>query len=126
MTVAGVITRVAQSGPLFVVVCLLSAPLILLRLFGYLFFASTTSIWALVPAVTLCALLVVAGRMSSGRRIMAIAWMSVYVCSVLFHGWADITFRLGQGQSSFLDGLEVALVFILVARCLAPGERPPG
>lgn len=126
MTAASGFTWVAQSGPLFVVVCLFAAPLILLRLFGFLFFASTSSIWALVPAVTLCALLVVAGRMPSGRRVVAVTGMAAYLGSVLFHGWADMRFRRGQGQSTLLDVLEAVPIFILFARCLTPGKPPPG
>lgn len=40
-----------------------------------------------------------------------------YLCSVVFHGWADLQFRLSEGQSGLLDGVEALLILILVARC---------
>jgi hypothetical protein len=117
--------QMAQSAPLFALVCLVAAPLILLRLTGVLFFASTTSMWAVVPAITLCALIAVAIRKPAKSGGIATALVAMYLCSVLLHGWADMTFRLGQGQSNFLDLLEAALVLILFARCLTafPARR---
>ena len=118
MTVADGFTRVVQSIPLFAAVCVAAVPLILLRLFGVLFFASTTSMWAIVPALTLGALLVVAAHSPARRGVFATALLGAYLCSFLFHGWSDMKLRLDEGQSNLLDVLEAGLILVLVLRCL--------
>jgi hypothetical protein len=106
-----------NSVPTFAVLCIVAVPLVLLRLFGYLFFASTTSTWAIVPALVLGSLIPVAVKPFSRRGAVAIALGTGYLCSVLFHGWADLQFRLSEGQSGVFDGVEALLILILMARC---------
>lgn len=124
MKVAGVLTRAVQSVPVIAIVCVVAVPLILLRLFGVLFFASTTSMWATVPALTLGSLLFISSRPVARRGIIAIGLIAAYLCSVLFYGWADMKLRLDEGQSNWLDILEAALISVLVARCFTAETEP--
>lgn len=124
MKVAGALTRAVQSVPVFAMVCVVAVPLILLRLFGVLFFASTTSMWATIPAITLGSLLIISSRLIARRGIIAIGLMAAYLCSVFFYGWADMRFRLNEGQSNWLDILEAGLISFLVARCCTAAPAP--
>jgi len=111
--------RVVQSVVL-AAVGFLAVPVILLRLFGVLFFGGATSMWATVPALTLGALIAVAGNMPAKRRIIAAGLMAAYLCSILFDGWIGIKIRLDEGQDLYFDVFEAALIMILFTRCLAP------
>lgn len=112
------IKRALQSQPVFAVTLVVAVPLILLRLFGVLFFASTTPMWAVIPALTLGSLLVVSSQLAFGRRIMATILGAIYLCSVFFYGWADMKTRLDEGQGNWFDVLEASVILVLMVRCL--------
>lgn len=125
MLFASIIPRLVHSLPVFVMVCLLAVPVIFLRLFGVLFFASTTPMWALVPAVTLGSLLFISGRTNAVRRTVAIFMVVWYLLSIFFHGWGSMKFRIDEGQVIWFEIIEATLILILVTRCLT-AKRDPG
>ena len=120
---AGIITKAVHSVPVFVLVCIVAVPMVLFRLFGVLFFASTTPMWALVPALTLGSLLIISGHMNTKRCIVAICLVVAYLGSVYFHGWADMKFRLDEGQSNWFDILEASLILVLVTRFMTAKRK---
>jgi len=120
---AGRLLAALASPPMFVLLCVVSIPLILLRLFGVLFFAATTSGWAVVPAIALGALLGASHLPLPVRRVIALVALVLYGCSLYFHGWGNIADRLAEGGDPFLDGLEASLLALLALRCVMQ-DRP--
>jgi hypothetical protein len=114
----GRVLSVLQSMPLLILLCLVGVPLVLLRLFGVLFFASTTSLWAVIPALALGVLLATSVAPSPMGRILAVSMLCAYLCSLYFYGWPDLMHRLAEEGDATLDGLEGALIFLLVTRSL--------
>lgn len=112
-----------DSPLIFTLLCVVAIPVTLFRLFGVLFFASTISGWAVVPAVAVGALLAVSRLPQPARGCGAIALLVSYLCSVYFHGWADLMDRLAEGRDAVFDGTEAALVALLVVQCLMPRKR---
>lgn len=115
------LNRVVQSLPVLALLVFLAIPLVALRLFGYLFFASTTSTWAVIPALVLGLLCLLATRPFPRRRVVVIALAALYLLSVYSYGWADLRFRLSEGQSGNLDGVEALLILVFVLRCVVGG-----
>lgn len=112
------LVSILQSGPLFLLLCILAVPMVLIRLFGFLFFAATTSLWALVPALVLAALIPLSSMAQSCPRIIAAGLLCAYLLSVLLHGWWAAWSRIAGGQSALLDCFEAAMILFLTARCL--------
>lgn len=82
---------------LYVLACLLAVPVMALRCFAFLYFASTTSNWAIVPALALAALIVVSRLHGRLRGIGALVLLAWYGCSMYFDGWHTIMARLAEG-----------------------------
>lgn len=97
---------------------IVSVPLVLLRAFGVLFFADTISGWAIVPAIVIVALLVLPQMTSRFRRSIALSLLAMYLGSVYFHGWRNLTDRLAGGRDFMFDAIEAALILALVSRCV--------
>lgn len=115
--------RAILSALTFLVLCIAAVLLALLRLFGYIFFLSNTSTWAVVPALVLAGLVLVTIKPFSGHGIVAIALGVAYLVSVIVYGWADLQFRLSEGQSGTLDVVEALLILCFVARCVFQSTR---
>ena len=114
-------TLLRRLNPLvYVLACLAAIPVILFRSFAFLYFASTTSSWAIVPALALAALMLVSrlpGRIRSVCAIILLAW---YGCSVYFDGWQTVMHRLAQGDSAPFEVTEAALIMVLALQCMLP------
>jgi FtsH-binding integral membrane protein len=106
-----------DSPLVFILIFVGAIPLILIRLLGFLFFASTTSTWAIVPAVALGALLAVSRLPQPVRRYGALALLMAYLFSVYFHGWPNLMFRLADGRDARYEGAEAVLIALLVMQC---------
>ena len=105
---------------LYVLACLAAVPVILFRCFAFLYFVSTASNWALVPALTLAALIVVSRLRGRLRIICALVLLAWYGCSLYFDGWHTVTSRLAEGSSAPFDVTEAALIVFLAVQCLLP------
>lgn len=105
---------------LYVLACLAAVPVILFRCFAFLYFASTASNWALVPALALAALIVVSRLTGRLRIICALVLLAWYGCSLYFDGWHTVTSRLAEGSSAPFEVTEAALIVFLAVQCLLP------
>jgi len=103
----------------FAVLCAVAVPLILFRLFGVLFFAATISGWAVVPAITLGALIAVSPLPSPMRRGVAAIALVLYGCSLYFHGWGNLADRLAEGRTPVFEALEATMLVALALRYFA-------
>lgn len=101
---------------------LVAAALVLLRLFGFLFFASSTSFWALVPAIVLGLLIGSSLRSFRGQRAFAVGLILLYLASLHFYEWERLSNRVANGQSLVQDFIEIALIVILFARSAILGH----
>lgn len=97
---------------------LISVPLVMLRLFGVLFFADTISGWAAVPAIVICVLLVLPAAPHPWRTIVALTSLAAFVCSLYFHGWPTALARLAGGSDVVLEIIEAILIVFLALRSL--------
>jgi hypothetical protein len=113
------VTRLRVPPLLALLLCLVAVPLILLRLFGVLFFVDTISVWAIVPAVAIIALLALANTSQPIRRGGAVLVFTSYLASVFFHGWPNLMERLAEGGNGLFEGAEAILILILVSLCMA-------
>ena len=111
------------DAPLFVGLCIVAIPVILLRLFGLLFFAGTISNWAIVPAIALAGLLAASRASQAVRRACSIAFVLPYVFSVYFHGWGSLIARLAEGRDGVFEGMEAALILLLGLQSWTPRDR---
>ena len=118
MTAMGFLRRL--NPLLYVLACLAAVPVILFRCFAFLYFASTTSNWALVPALALAALIVVSRLRGRIRRPCALVLLAWYGCSLYFDGWHTVTSRLAEGSSAPFEVTEAALILFLAVQCLLP------
>ena len=114
-------TLLRRLNPLvYVLACLAAMPVILFRSFAFLYFASTTSNWAIVPALALAGLIVVSRLRGRFRRLCALVLLAWYGCSVCFDGWQTVMHRLEQGYSAPFEVTEAVLILFLAAQCLLP------
>lgn len=114
-------TYLRRLNPLlYVLACLLAVPVMALRCFAFLYFASTTSNWAIVPALTLAALIAVSRLRGRQRSICALVLLAWYGCSMYFDGWHTIMARLAEGGSAPFEAVETALIVFLTVQCLLP------
>lgn len=105
---------------------LVAAALVLLRLFGFLFFASSTSFWALVPAIVLGLLIGSSVRSFPGRRAVSIGLILLYLASLYSYEWERLSNRVANGQSLVQDVVEIALIVTLFARSAILGQAGMG
>ena len=105
---------------LYVLACLLAIPMIAFRCFAFLYFASTISSWAIVPALALAALILVSRVRGRIRRALALALLAWYACSLYFDGWHTVMTRLAEGSSAPFEAVEAALIAFLTVQCLLP------
>jgi len=110
---------VFASPIVFAVLCAVAVPLILFRLFGVLFFASTISGWAVIPAITLGTLIAVYPLPRPMRRGVAAIGLVLYGCSLYFHGWGNLADRLAEGGTLVFEALEATILVALALRCFA-------
>jgi hypothetical protein len=108
-------TRILGWG--WMALWIVAIAVVLLRLFGFLYFASTLSNWAIVPAISLSALLAAPWVAPRLRRAYAAVFVLAYLSSVYFHGWADLMARLAEGQSGIYEGTEAACILLLGLLC---------
>lgn len=114
-------TLLRRLNPLVhVLACLAAIPVILFRSFAFLYFASTTSSWAIVPALALAGLIVVSRLRGRFRRLCALVLLAWYGCSVCFDGWQMVMHRLAQGDSAPFEVTEAALIMVLALQCMLP------
>jgi hypothetical protein len=111
-------TKTALAGVFIALLWIAAVPLIFLRLFGVLFFVQSTSVWAVVPAIVLSALLVLPHAARRPRQWGALALLAAYLCSVYLDGWNNLIYRLANGGAFPFEVLEAALIFVLVVLCL--------
>jgi len=105
---------------LYVLACLMAIPVILFRGFAFLYFASTMSSWAIVPALALAALIAVSRLPGRIRSVFAIVLLAWYGCSLYFDGWEVVMSRLAKGASAPFEVTEAALIIALTVQCLLP------
>ena len=105
---------------LYALACLAAVPVIAFRCFAFLYFASTISNWAIVPALALAALIAVSRVRGRIRRALALALLAWYGCSLYFDGWHTIMARLAEGSSAPFEAVETALIVFLTVQCLLP------
>ena len=114
-------TYLRRVNPLlYVLACLAAVPVIAFRCFAFLYFASTISNWAIVPALALAALIAVSRVRGRIRRALALALLAWYGCSLYFDGWRTIMARLAEGSSAPFEAVETALIVFLTMQCLLP------
>lgn len=89
--------------------------LILLRLFGVLFFAASSSLWLAVPAGVLLLMLVLAGDKPGPGWMVAVA-LALYVLSYWHGGWDRLRLRLSTGADPIPDVPELVLIVLLIWR----------
>lgn len=102
----------------FLLLLIGALPLIALRLFGLLFFLTTTPLWAGAPSVTLLVLLFVASGAKRPSMILFIIAIGIFVASVVFHGWDDLKWRIANEGSAEFDVLELLVILLLSIRTL--------
>lgn len=107
----------------FILLCIGAVPLIFLRLFGFLFFASTISNWAALPAAAIVLLIGIAALPVPQRAVWASLCLMAYLLSVYFHGWPNLTRRLAEGGDAFFEGSEALLILTLWLRCVLISKR---
>jgi len=116
-------TYLHRLNPLLYVLAWLAAvPMIAFRCFAFLYFASTISNWAIVPALALAALILVSRVRGRIRRALALALalLAWYGCSLYFDGWHTVMARLAEGSSAPFEAVEAALIAFLTVQCLLP------
>jgi len=96
------------------VLCIVIIAVVLLRLFGVIFFWASTSTWAVVPALVIVAMLFVAGLAQSPRRYLVSVLAICYLCSIYFDGWPSVTARIAEGGSAWLEVTEAVVVGIFL------------
>jgi drug/metabolite transporter (DMT)-like permease len=116
--------RALHSTTAFVLLCLFVVPVIFLGFFGFLFFFSTTSLWALVPGIVLAAFLPVAREPFPKRKQVAIALFSVFLCYLSVYQWEYIQKHLEKGEFGIFDWLEPTLILIFFFRCVSNRPSP--
>ena len=112
-----------DSAPVRLMLCLVAAPVIFLRLFGFLFCLTTISNWAILPAIALGGLLAISFWPHAARRRLAVALLSAYMASVYFYGWCDLMNRRAGGQDSVFDVVEATSIVLLTLQCLVRRPR---
>ena len=112
-----------DSPRLFALLCVAAIPLILFRLFGFLFFASTISDWAIVPALVLCGLIASCRMPQPARNVAAAALLLAYLCSVFFHGWPNLMARLNDGGDPTFEAAEALVLGLLALQLLLSQSR---
>lgn len=91
---------------------------VLLRLFGVLFFGSTASVWALVPAIVLIGLMVLPYRSQPVRGRVAVVLALAYLASLYFYSWRFLMADLAEGGNVAFEATEAIAIGILVALCV--------
>lgn len=109
--------QLVASPAAFAALCAVAIPLILFRLFGVMFFAETISAWAVIPAITLCALIFASPLPSPMRRGVAVIALILYGCSLYFHGWDNLADRPAEGGTPVFEALEATMLSALALRC---------
>lgn len=108
-------------------ICALTIALVLLRLFGVLFFWSEVSKWAIVPAITIIALLLATNLRQRPRRLLAGTLLLWYILSVYFEGWDVVMKQITEGANLgvvALDAAEAALIALFALFCFLPRGQP--
>ena len=105
------------SQPVYYLVCLISAPDVLFRLFGILYFWTTISSWALVPVIVVIILIIVWHCPLIFRRIGAIFLVCTYFISLYCYGWANMKERLADGSYPVFETFENLIVLLLALLC---------
>lgn len=106
-----------------VAVYVVAALLVLLRLFGMLFFVSTVSIWALVPAIAISGLLALSIRSARLSVLGSLLMICLYVVYWIMYGGASALERIDDQGSILVDSLEIAVVLFLGIRSVLLGSR---
>jgi len=105
--------------------CALTIGLVLIRLFGVLFFGSDISKWALVPAITIIAFLFAPNLRQRPRRLFAATLFFWYLLSVYFKGWDVAMNRIAEsgnlGVVAFA-ATEAALISLFAVFCFLPSD----
>lgn len=92
-----------------------SIVLILFRLFGVLFFATSSSFWLAVPAGVLLLMLLIAGDKPGPGWMVAVA-CALYLLSYWYGGWDRLRLRLSNGAEPIPDLPELVLIVLLLWR----------
>jgi hypothetical protein len=111
------------SPPVCAVFCIVIIAVVLLRLFGFVFFGSTTSKWALVPALVMIAMLCAANFDQKTQRYLAAVLVLCYLCSIYFYGWRILVERIADGGSVGLEGTEAAIIAVFALLYMIRKER---
>lgn len=106
-----------------VAVAALAALLVLLRLFGYLFFVSSVSTWALVPAVVIVGLLAQSIRSAHFPVLWPLLMICLYVVYWIMYGGSSVLERIDDQGSIIVDALELVVVSILGIRAVVLSLR---
>lgn len=123
MAVTRALAYLVYCEPFYGFLRFCAVPFIALRLFGYLFFAATTSDWATVPALVLIALVPTSNRPFQYRPVIAATLFAAYLCSVYFYGWEMLKLRQNEGEDSIFEAVEAAIVLLLTLRCFLRGTK---
>ncbi|WP_323143597.1 hypothetical protein [Massilia phyllosphaerae] len=109
--------------PLCALLCVATIAVVLFRLFSVTFFWTTTSAWAVVPALVIIALLFVGGLTRAARRYAAAALVVCYLGSVYFDGWRTIVTRIADGGNAWFEGTETAIILFFALLHQIPNGR---
>ncbi|CAN7466897.1 hypothetical protein [Massilia sp. LjRoot122] len=94
--------------------------LVLLRLFGVLFFLGDNSLWAFVPAIVIVALLFAAMLRQARRRLLAGTCVLWYLSSIYFDGWDTVVGLTASGHFAWFEAAEAALITVFALACVLP------
>jgi hypothetical protein len=109
--------------PLCALLCVATIAVVLFRLFSVTFFWTTTSTWAVVPALVIIALLFVGSLTRVAGRYAAAALVVCYLCSIYFDGWRIVVTRIADGGNAWLEGTETAIIVSLALLHQIPNGR---
>ena len=111
------------SDRLYAILCLAAIVLIPLRLFGVLFFLSTISSWAFMPAVTIAALLALAKGPRPPPLWACLAVLTGFCLGIVLFLWEDTLARMEEGQLTWFDAAEAVSIALLFLRAWALTAR---
>ena len=97
--------------------------LVLLRLFGVLFFLGDNSLWAFVPAIVIVALLIAAMLRQAPRRLLAGTCVLWYLSSIYFDGWDTVVDLTTSGRYAWFEAAEAALIAVFALACVLPRDQ---
>lgn len=100
----------------FLMLALVGVAVVLFRMFGVFFFAASNSMWLLVPALVIGALLLATAGAKPAPAWLIAGALGLYLWSYKIAGWDRIKLRLSEGADLVPDIPEIVLIALLLMR----------